>query len=88
MFPTTTVMHRLDIATFGLMMALNKPAHRHLSKQFERRDTAKTYHVIVFDECSKTLEKSAYPLFVTGQTAQNKWSNMNGGKSAITLASA
>ena len=43
-FPTATVMHRLDMATSGLMvMALNKPAHRHLSKQCERRDTAKTY---------------------------------------------
>ena len=62
-FPTTTVMHRLDIATFGLMMmALNKPAHRHLSKQFERRDTAKTYHVIVFDEVQQDSGKISLPL--------------------------
>lgn len=31
-FPTATVVHRLDMATSGLMlMALNKPAHRHIS---------------------------------------------------------
>ena len=55
---STTVMHRLDIVTFGLMvMALNKPAHRHISKQFERRETAKTYQAIFFMRCSNTPGK-------------------------------
>ena len=43
-FPTATVVHRLDMATSGVMvMALNKSAHRHLSKQFELRQTRKRY---------------------------------------------
>ncbi len=48
-FSTATIVHRLDMATSGLMvMALNKPAHRHISKQFELRETAKVYQAIVF----------------------------------------
>tara|TARA_B110000908_G_C10181656_1_gene416003 strand:+ start:725 stop:952 length:228 start_codon:yes stop_codon:yes gene_type:complete len=73
-------MHRLDIVTFGLMvMALNKPAHRHISKQFERRETAKTYQAI-FNEVQQHFRKINLPLLVTGQTAQNKWSIMIDGK--------
>jgi len=56
-------MHRLDIATFGLMvMALNKPAHRHISKQFERREKAKTYQAIVFDEVQQHSRQINLPL--------------------------
>jgi tRNA pseudouridine32 synthase/23S rRNA pseudouridine746 synthase len=48
-FPTATIVHRLDMATSGiLMMALNKPAHVHLSRQFENRETSKTYFARVF----------------------------------------
>jgi tRNA pseudouridine32 synthase/23S rRNA pseudouridine746 synthase len=43
-FPTATIVHRLDMATSGiLIIALNKPAHVHLSRQFENRQTSKTY---------------------------------------------
>lgn len=42
--PTATIVHRLDMATSGLMiMALNKPAHVAISRQFEQRKTKKTY---------------------------------------------
>jgi tRNA pseudouridine32 synthase/23S rRNA pseudouridine746 synthase len=48
-FPTASIVHRLDMATSGiLMMALNKPAHVHLSHQFENRQTKKTYVARVF----------------------------------------
>jgi tRNA pseudouridine32 synthase/23S rRNA pseudouridine746 synthase len=48
-FPTATIVHRLDMATSGiLMMALNKPAHVNLSRQFENRETSKTYFARVF----------------------------------------
>ncbi|WP_026843339.1 RluA family pseudouridine synthase [Brumicola pallidula] len=48
-FPTATIVHRLDMATSGiLMMALNKPAHVHLSRQFENRQTEKIYFARVF----------------------------------------
>ena len=35
-WPLATIVHRLDMATSGLMiMAMNKASHRHISKQFE-----------------------------------------------------
>ncbi|MCB1782543.1 MAG: RNA pseudouridine synthase [Alphaproteobacteria bacterium] len=43
-FPRATVVHRLDLATSGvIVMALNLKAHRHISMQFEKRETSKTY---------------------------------------------
>ena len=42
--PTATVVHRLDMATSGIMiMALNKTAHVAISRQFEQRKTQKSY---------------------------------------------
>ncbi|PKG85300.1 RNA pseudouridine synthase [Colwellia sp. 75C3] len=47
--PTATIVHRLDMATSGLMiMALNKLAHVAISRQFEQRKTQKTYLARVF----------------------------------------
>jgi tRNA pseudouridine32 synthase/23S rRNA pseudouridine746 synthase len=43
-YPTASIVHRLDMATSGIMlMALNKAAHRHLSRQFETRQIHKRY---------------------------------------------
>lgn len=43
-FPTARVVHRLDMATSGLLlMALHADAQRHLNQQFEQRTVAKTY---------------------------------------------
>lgn len=48
-FPTATIVHRLDMATSGvLVMAMNKASHRHLSRQFEMRQTEKMYKARVF----------------------------------------
>ena len=42
--PESLLVHRLDMATSGLMVfARNKAAQRHLGLQFERRHTSKTY---------------------------------------------
>jgi tRNA pseudouridine32 synthase/23S rRNA pseudouridine746 synthase len=47
--PTATVVHRLDMATSGIiLMALNKPAHAAISQQFEKRLTKKRYIARVF----------------------------------------
>lgn len=46
--PTATVVHRLDMATSGIMlMALNKTAHRRISQQFEQRKTEKRYQALI-----------------------------------------
>ena len=43
-FPTATIVHRLDMATSGiLVMALNKASHVAISRQFELRQTSKSY---------------------------------------------
>ncbi|WP_251359788.1 pseudouridine synthase [Kangiella sp. TOML190] len=45
---TASVVHRLDMATSGIMVvALSKFAHREISKQFELRHTEKHYIAIV-----------------------------------------
>ncbi len=47
--PTATIVHRLDMATSGIIiMALNKPAHVFISRQFEQRKTKKSYIARVF----------------------------------------
>ncbi|PJC85808.1 bifunctional tRNA pseudouridine(32) synthase/23S rRNA pseudouridine(746) synthase RluA [Vibrio sp. HA2012] len=48
-FPESQVVHRLDMATSGLMLfALNKWAERHLKKQFQYRLTHKIYYARVW----------------------------------------
>lgn len=47
--PSAQVVHRLDMDTSGLMVvALNADSHRHLSQQFEHRQTQKTYIAQVY----------------------------------------
>ncbi len=47
--PTATIVHRLDMATSGIIiMALNKPAHVSISQQFEKRKTQKKYIARVY----------------------------------------
>lgn len=47
--PTASVVHRLDMATSGLIiMALNKSANSALSRQFQQRSVSKTYYARVF----------------------------------------
>lgn len=62
-FPSATIVHRLDMATSGiLIMALNKPAHVHLSRQFENRLTSKTYFARVFGHVEGDSGKIDLPL--------------------------
>ncbi|MBL4910538.1 MAG: RNA pseudouridine synthase [Alteromonadaceae bacterium] len=47
--PTATIVHRLDMATSGIViMALNKAAHVNISRQFEQRLTKKSYLARVY----------------------------------------
>lgn len=50
-FPEARIVHRLDMATSGLIaMAQGLAALRHLSKQFEKRQVEKRYQAIVSGE--------------------------------------
>ncbi|MEA1988661.1 MAG: RluA family pseudouridine synthase [Pseudomonadota bacterium] len=52
-FPDAKIVHRLDMDTSGLMVvARSTEVHRHLSRQFQERQTQKTYHAI----CSGRLK--------------------------------
>ena len=84
-FPTATVVHRLDMATSGLMvMALNKPAHRHISKQFELRETAKTYQAIVFDRVQQDSGEINLPLICDWPNRPKQMVDHEHGKKALT----
>ncbi|WP_299084626.1 RluA family pseudouridine synthase [uncultured Paraglaciecola sp.] len=85
-FPTATVVHRLDMATSGLMvMALNKAAHRHISKQFELRETAKTYQAIVFDTVQQDKGEVNLPLICDWPNRPKQMIDHERGKKALTL---
>ena len=84
-FPTATVVHRLDMATSGLMvMALNKPAHRHISKQFELRETAKTYQAIVFGKVQQDSGEINLPLICDWPNRPKQMVDHEHGKKALT----
>lgn len=47
-FPSASIVHRLDFDTSGIMVvALNKPAHGKIARQFQDRETYKLYHAVV-----------------------------------------
>lgn len=84
-FPTVTVVHRLDMATSGLMvMALNKSAHRHISKQFELRETAKTYQAIVFGKVQQDYGEINLPLICDWPNRPKQMVDHQQGKKALT----
>ncbi|QIB66433.1 pseudouridine synthase [Kineobactrum salinum] len=48
-FPTASIVHRLDLDTSGIMViALDKPSHAHISRQFQQRRVHKTYEAVVY----------------------------------------
>lgn len=55
--PKTLLIHRLDRDTSGILVfALNKEAQRHISIQFQQRQTEKKYHAIVEGHLSDHFE--------------------------------
>lgn len=49
--PSAVIIHRLDMATSGIIvMALNKQAQGRIGRQFEKRQTSKTYIARVFGQ--------------------------------------
>ncbi len=82
---TATVVHRLDMATSGIMVvALTKFAHREISKQFELRQTDKHYIAIVdglVEEDSGIIDK---PMIADWPNRPKQKICYNTGKKAIT----
>lgn len=62
-FPTARVVHRLDMATSGLVIfALHHPAQKQLGKLFERRQVDKRYTAVVDGRLNSHMGEIACPL--------------------------
>jgi tRNA pseudouridine32 synthase/23S rRNA pseudouridine746 synthase len=84
-YPTATIVHRLDMATSGiLLMAMNKAAHRHISKQFELRQTAKSYAARVFGQVQGDKGTVDLPLICDWPNRPKHKVDHQDGKSAQT----
>ncbi len=86
-FPQAQSVHRLDMATSGVMVvALTKSAERELKRQFREREPAKTYVARVWGQLEGEKGLVDLPLicdwpnrpkqkvcFTTGKAAQTEW---------------
>lgn len=86
-FPQAESVHRLDMATSGVMVvALNKPAERELKRQFREREPKKSYIARVWGHLAKDDGMIDLPLicdwpnrpkqkvcFETGKSAQTEY---------------
>lgn len=84
-FPTSTVVHRLDMATSGIMvMAMNKAAHRHLSRQFELRQTQKSYQAVIYGQPVNDAGEIDLPLICDWPNRPKQMVDKLNGKKALT----
>jgi len=83
--PTATIVHRLDMATSGLMiMALNKPAHVAISRQFEQRKTQKSYLARVFGIVEQAEGSVDLPLICDWPNRPKQKIDHENGKQSLT----
>ena len=83
--PSATIVHRLDMATSGLMiMALNKPAHVAISRQFEQRKTQKSYLARVFGSVKQSEGSVDLPLICDWPNRPKQKVDHENGKPSLT----
>ena len=84
-YPEARIVHRLDLATSGLMvMAMNASAHRHLGLQFERRHTTKTYIARVWGQIEAMAGHIDLPLRCDWPNRPRQIVDKDKGKRAVT----
>lgn len=84
-FPTATIVHRLDMATSGiLLMALNKPAHVEISRQFETRAINKHYIARVYGQLTQPTGEVDLPLICDWPNRPKQKVDFEHGKKALT----
>lgn len=84
-FPTATVVHRLDMATSGIMLfALNAHSHKHISLQFERRQTQKAYLARVYGVPGAQSGEIDLPLICDWPNRPRQMVDFVRGKHALT----
>lgn len=84
-FPTAKIVHRLDMATSGLLiMALTKAAHREVSRQFQDRETQKSYTARVYGHISEDKGSVDLPLICDWPNRPKQMVDHHNGKKALT----
>lgn len=84
-FPTATVVHRLDMATSGIILfALNKAAHKAIGQQFEKRLTKKCYLARVYGAPDSDSGSVDLPLICDWPNRPKQKVDFDTGKSALT----
>jgi tRNA pseudouridine32 synthase/23S rRNA pseudouridine746 synthase len=83
--PSATIVHRLDMATSGLLiMALNKAAHVAISRQFEQRQTKKSYIARVFGHIKEPQGSVDLPLICDWPNRPKQKVDQENGKKSLT----
>ena len=83
--PTATIVHRLDMATSGIiLMALNKPSHVAISQQFEKRKTEKLYIARVFGKINQLAGLVDQPLICDWPNRPKQKVDHETGKKSLT----
>lgn len=83
--PSAMIVHRLDMDTSGIMViALNRDSHRQLSRQFEQRQTKKTYRANVFGIVKDDHASIDLPIITDWPNRPKQKVDFNEGKSALT----
>ncbi|MEP1229602.1 MAG: pseudouridine synthase [Litorimonas sp.] len=84
-FPEGLTIHRLDMATSGIMVfALSAHAQRHLGLQFEKRQIEKTYISRVDGYVEKNTGEIDLPLIADWPNRPRQMVSYEHGKSALT----
>ena len=83
--PTATVVHRLDMATSGiLIMALHKPAHVAISRMFQQRETKKSYIARVYGHMKDDTGSVDQPLICDWPNRPRQMVDHERGKQSLT----
>lgn len=84
-FPQALLVHRLDRETSGIVvMAMNRPAQRHLGLQFERRTLSKTYIARVWGRVDGESGRIDLPLATDPDARPKQKIDFAKGRKAIT----
>ncbi len=85
LYPESLLVHRLDMATSGVMVfARNKAAQRHLGLQFERRHTTKTYVARVAGKVDGDSGRINLPLIADWPNRPRQMVSWEHGKPSVT----
>ncbi|AWL11050.1 tRNA pseudouridine(32) synthase [Saliniradius amylolyticus] len=84
-WPTATIVHRLDMATSGLMvLPLNREAQRHLARQFQERQTQKRYLTRIYGQPRASHGSIELPLICDWPNRPKQMVDFNRGKPSLT----